>query len=393
MSDKIFDIILIGATGFTGRRAAKYLKEHAPELNIGIAARNESRLSSLASQLGYSTSSTFVVDTLNKETVDKVAAIAKVIISTAGPFSLYGEQVIASCVEHGTHYLDITGEVDFIKSMMNKYGDLAVKNKCLLIPFSGFDSVPADIATYLISKKFENPETLQIKAYYKTKGGLNGGTIASMLNKFEAGDSKNSRNPRLIMQENGQKLAPPKGAHAFGYNSDINRWSAPFIMGAINSKVVYRSASLWKDLGSPYAASISYSEHSSFGKWYNPFSFIALSTLLISLQLLGPFAWFRALIKKVAPNPGEGPSEHSIENGFFSLKAIAKDGIKDYKTLSMYYPGDPSNKATVFFLCESALTLVQNLDDLPHRFGFLTSTTALGEPLINRLETKGLIIS
>src|SRR5690554_462086 len=101
MSEKDFDIILIGATGFTGKRAAKYLKEHAPDLKIGLAARNESRLSALASQLGYANNSTFVVDTLNKETIDKVAAISKVIISTAGPFSLYGEQVIASCVEHG----------------------------------------------------------------------------------------------------------------------------------------------------------------------------------------------------------------------------------------------------------------------------------------------------
>jgi len=393
MSEKDFDIILIGATGFTGKRAAKYLKEHAPDLKIGLAARNESRLSALASQLGYSNSSTFVVDTLNKETIDKVAAISKVIISTAGPFSLYGEQVIASCVEHGTHYLDITGEVDFIRSMMDKYGELALKNKCILIPFSGFDSVPADITAYLLSKKFRASETLQIKAYYKTKGGLNGGTIASMLNKFESGESKNSRDPRLIMQNNGQKLATPIGAHAFGFNSDIKRWSAPFIMGAINSKVVYRSASLWKDLGAPYAQSISYSEHSSFGKWYNPLAFIALSTLLISLQLLGPFAWFRALIKKMAPKPGEGPSEHSIENGFFSLKAIAKDGLKESKALSMYYSGDPSNKATVFFLCESAITLVHNLDQLPPRYGFLTSTTALGDLLITRLETRGLKIS
>lgn len=393
MSNKHFDIILIGATGFTGKRAAKYLKKHAPDLKIGLAARNEGRLATLASQLGYSNNSTFVVDTLNKETVDKVTSISKIIISTAGPFSLYGEQVITSCVVHGTHYLDITGEVDFIKSMMDKYGELAVKNKCKLIPFSGFDSVPADITAYLLSKEFKNPDSLQIKAHYKTKGGLNGGTIASMLNKFESGESKNSRNPRLIMQDNGQKLTTPVGAHAFGFNTDIKRWSAPFIMGAINSKVVYRSASLWKGFGAPYAQSISYSEHSSFGKWYNPLSFIALSTLLISLQLLGPLAWFRALIKKIAPKPGEGPSEHSIENGFFSLKAIAKDGLKESKALSMYYAGDPSNKATVFFLCESALTLVYNLDQLPPRYGFLTSTTALEDLLITRLETRGLKIS
>ncbi len=149
MKTRPFDIILIGATGFTGRRAARYLKAHGKGLRIGIAGRNSERLNLLAAELGYNENNVFVVNTLQKQQLDKVTVLSKIVISTAGPFSLYGEQVIASCVEHGTHYLDITGEVDFIHEMIEQYGNLAFKTTCKLIPFSGFDSVPADISAHL----------------------------------------------------------------------------------------------------------------------------------------------------------------------------------------------------------------------------------------------------
>ncbi len=393
MKTRPFDIILIGATGFTGRRAARYLKTHGKGLHIGLGARNSERLNILAIELGYNEGSLFVVNTLQKEQLDKVTALAKIVISTAGPFSLYGEQVIASCVEHGTHYLDITGEVDFIYEMIEKYGDLALQNKCKLIPFSGFDSVPADISAYLLSKKFDSPKELNIKAYYSISGGFNGGTIASMMNKFESGDFKTMSNPRLIMQGSEQQLSNQSGTNSLGFNSDIKRWTAPFIMGAINSKVVYRSASLFRIFEQPYAEAISYSEHSSFGKRYNPFSFIMVTSLLIALKVLGPYSWFRTLIKKIAPNPGEGPSEKTIEEGFFKLKAIAKDQDGNQKSLSMSYSGDPGNKSTVFFVCESALALLDDKYTSNDRFGFLTPTTAFNNHFIERLVDKGLKIS
>ena len=393
MKTRPFDIILIGATGFTGRRAARYLKTHGKGLRIGLAARNSERLNILATELGYSADSAFVVNTLQKEQVDRVTALTKIVISTAGPFSLYGEQVIASCVEHGTHYLDITGEVDFIHEMIEKYGEMALQNKCKLIPFSGFDSVPADITAYLLSTKFESPKELNIKSYYKISGGFNGGTIASMMNKFESGDFKSMNNPHLIMHGSEQQISSQSDSNALGFNTDIKRWTAPFIMGAINSKVVYRSASLFRAFGQPYADAISYSEHSSFGKRFNPFSFIILTTLLIALKVLGPYSWFRTLVKKIAPNPGEGPSEKTIEEGFFKLKAIAKDQSGNEKSLTMSYSGDPGNKSTVFFLCESALALLDDQYIIDGRFGFLTTTTAFKSNFIGRLTDKGLKIS
>lgn len=393
MSPKPFDIILIGATGFTGERAARYLHDHAPDnLNWGIAARNKEKLARVAGDLKVENERCFIADTTVTEQVEQIVKQTRIIMTTVGPFSLYGEEVIAACAKFGTHYLDITGEVGFIKKMKNKYGDLAEKTGAKLIPFSGFDSVPADLAAFLLSREFEQPEELNIRAYYSVSGGFNGGTIATMLNKFETGEYKKMNDPRLLLDNSDQQVHSPEQGKFFGFDKNINRWSAPFIMGAINSKVVYKTASLMQKRGQPYAKSISYSEHSSLGKWYNPIPFIFVSVMLLALTTLGPYKWFRTFLKKIMPAPGEGPSEEQIENGFFRMKAIARDSEGTHHTLSMSYPGDPGNKSTVFFLCESALCLAESDENITDTNGFLTPASAFGMDLAVRLQKHGLQI-
>ncbi|MBD3615200.1 MAG: saccharopine dehydrogenase NADP-binding domain-containing protein [Gracilimonas sp.] len=393
MPPKPFDIILIGATGFTGKRAAQYLKDHTPDtLKYGIAARNPDKLGLIAEKLNFAKNQCFTIDTTIREQVETVVKQARIIITTVGPFSLYGEEVIAACAKFGTHYLDITGEVGFIKKMKNKYEKLAKKTGAKLIPFSGFDSVPADIAAFLLSKEFDCPEKLDIRAYYSISGGFNGGTIATMMNKFETGEYKKMADPKLLIDKGNQQIHTPKRSHFFGYDKKIHRWSAPFIMGSINSKIVYKSASMMHDTKFCYAKSISYSEHSSLGKWYNPIPFILVSIVLLSITVLGPKKWFRKLLQKVMPAPGEGPSEKKIEKGYFKMTAFADDYEGNKTKLQMSYPGDPGNKSTVFFLCESALCLLESTDKDSQKNGFLTPITAFGDALIERMTSKGLFI-
>lgn len=393
MPSKPFDIILIGATGFTGKRAANYLFDHAPEnFKWGIAARNPEKISIVADKFSISTDRCFIVDTTDKGQVESVVGQAKVVITTVGPFSLYGEEVIAACAKLGTHYLDITGEVGFIKNMTLKYGEMAEKSGAKLIPFSGFDSVPADLAVLLLSRSFNRPKKLSVKSYYSISGGFNGGTIATMLNKFETGEFREMNDPRLLLDQSDQKIHPPEKGKFFGFDKNINRWSVPFIMGAINSKVVYKSASMMRTKGEPYADSISYSEHSSLGKWYNPIPFLFISLMVISLSLLGPKKWFRTFLKKIMPAPGKGPSEERIQNGFFRMKVIANDSEGNEQVLRMSYPGDPGNKSTVFFLCESALLLAESEENSSEKNGFLTPATAFGMKLALRLQKRGLQI-
>ncbi|MEQ8523321.1 saccharopine dehydrogenase NADP-binding domain-containing protein [Gracilimonas sp.] len=395
MIDKPFDLILIGATGFTGKRAAHYLKKHAPEsFKWGIAARNPDKVTALSHELNIPDDRCFIVDNLNKRKVEEVVQKAKIIITTAGPFSLYGENVISACATYGTHYLDITGEVGFIKEMTIKYEKDAENSGALLIPFSGFDSVPADITSYLLQKEFDHPEKLSIKSYYSISGGFNGGTIATMLNKFETGEYKKMNDPSLLLNgDNVQQIHTPKDVQFFGFDTAIKRWSAPFIMGAINSKVVYKTADLMRIQGIPYAESISYSEHSTLGKWYNPLPFLVVSTIVLSITFFGPYKWFRHLLQKIMPAPGEGPSEEQIENGYFKLRAIARNEKGQKASLKMRYPGDPGNKSTVFFLCESALCLAENSDKLKSQSGIKTPISALGNLLVKRLSKRGLMIT
>lgn len=393
MDTNKFDLILIGATGFTGKRAAHYLKIHAPkDLRWGIAARNNSKLKRLADQLDISSNRCFIVDTTVADQVEDVVRQSRIIITTVGPFSLYGENVIAACAKFGTHYLDITGEVGFIKNMKEKYGKIAQKNKAKIIPFSGFDSVPADISAYLLSQQFNNPDKLTLTSYYSISGGFNGGTIATMLHKFESGEYKEMNNPALLLDESLQHIHKLENQNFFGYNKKTQRWTTPFIMSTINSKVVYKSASVLQKESSPYAKSISYNEQMSLGKWYNPIPFAVVSLILLSITMLGPYKWFRNILRNIMPAPGEGPSEEEIEHGFFKMHTYASDSMGMEKSIKISYPGDPGNKSTVFFLCESALLLASNPDKLPSRIGFLTPITAFENFLVDHLHDKGLKI-
>lgn len=203
---------------------------------------------------------------------------------------------------------------------------------------------------------------------------------------------KAASNPDELLDEGTAHIHKPARQAFFGFDRAIGRWSTPFIMGSINSKVVYKTAEIKRSAGLPYAQSVAYSEHASLGKWYNPFPFITTSLILICLTLLGPKKWFRNFLRKIMPAPGEGPSEKAIEHGFFKLKAIATDHGNHTYRLEIFYPGDPGNKSTVFFLCESALLLFSLLDGKgsPPLPGFHTPVSAFGKKLPNRLKDKGL---
>lgn len=416
MTDKqrSYDIIVVGATGFTGRRAARELiNQYASTYRIGLAARNKQRLESLATELGLATKDCFTVDTTDAERVKEVVGLTRLIMSTAGPYALYGEPVIAACAQLGTHYTDITGEVDFIARMSERYAEQARASGARLVSFCGFDSVPAEVAVHKLAQRFGPEEELTIQSYYTTKGGLNGGTIATMLNKLASGgdnqrvgadvlvaasrhnniakkgteeDHNNTPNPPTLIQ--------PKGAQFFGFVGRIERWSTPFIMSGVNARVVYRSVSDTQKEGTYSFKRFGYSEQSSLGKWYAPISFITTSILLLTLASLGPFAWFRSILSRVVPAPGQGPSEESIEHGFMRLHVFAKSSSGQKEELQCFFSGDPSNKATIFFLVQSSILLLQELEAKSLApAGFHTPYTAFGDALEHQLTSHGYEIS
>jgi short subunit dehydrogenase-like uncharacterized protein len=240
MPTREFDVVLYGATGFTGRQTVRYFHKFAPpDLRWAIAGRNQSTLEALNSGVPV-----MVADSSNQNAIDKMVERTRVMLSTAGPFALYGTGIVDACVRFRTHYCDITGETPWVRSLIDRYQDQATAEGTRLIPFSGFDSIPSDLGAMLVAGAL-GPQTTTVKAFFQISGGLNGGTLASALNMAETGADKLMRDPFLLsplIQRPLKDLERDPTAGAF--DEDAQTWVAPFVMGAINTRVVRRSCQI-----------------------------------------------------------------------------------------------------------------------------------------------------
>jgi short subunit dehydrogenase-like uncharacterized protein len=388
-----YDVILYGATGFTGKRAVQYFKDHAPKsVKWAIAARNEAKLTALKQTLNLEVD-ILVADALQEAEIKILVQKTNVILSTAGPFALYGSALVKHCAALGVHYVDITGEAPWVRDMLDQHATSAAASGAKIIPFCGFDSIPADLGVWLLQDYFRESfqtELTQADAYYTlAKGGLNGGTFLSALNMMESGEVRRMGNPTLLLKNLEFRHFIPKIKRSVWqhYSEDLQKWVYPFFMAEINSKVVYRSIGLAAKYQLARPDQFVYQEYHAIGKRIP--AFMAASSL-VSFGLMGQSAMMRKLMRKWGPKSGDGPSEQNIEEGFFKLKMIGKDPNGNRAMMTLQYPGDAGNKATVCFLCESALALACNFDSLPNYTGFLTPSLAFGHVLLERLTKAGL---
>lgn len=391
---KKYDIILFGATGFTGKRAAKYLNDKNLKSNWAISGRNEAKLLMLKDELDL-TQDAIVVDVTKEEDVFPIVQQTKIVISTAGPYDLYGSNLVKACAGLGVHYVDITGESLWVAEMIDKYGAVAEQNKAKIISFCGFDSIPADLGNWMLFKFFNDNwgTTPNIsKGYYSlAKGGLNGGTLLSAMNMFENKNQHKLGNPALLLKDQDFNNFIPrvKKNVAVEFVDVIKKWVYPFFMSEINTKVVYRSVALSKKYGISEPEQFYYDEfHALSSKMKARMGLLSLA----AFGFFGRYSTMRKLIKKLGPKTGEGPSEDNIENGFFKLEMLAEDNSSNKARFIMKFSGDAGNKATVCFLCESALALLLDHDKLPERYGFLTPTIALDHVLLERLINESVYI-
>jgi short subunit dehydrogenase-like uncharacterized protein len=384
-----YDIILYGATGFTGKQAVVYFQKHAPkDINWAIAARNAKKLDALKQELQLSVDS-LVADAQDAQAIDDLVQQTKIVLTTAGPYALYGSNLIGSCAKHGVHYLDITGEAPWVRDMLQQHGQAAAESGAKIVPFCGFDSIPADLGVSIL-RRYAREEGLgdlsRVNSYYTlSKGGLNGGTLLSALNMLEQGESKSLVNPKLLLGDVQEThfLKREKYNWKAQYAAIINKWVYPFFMEAINQKVVYRSIGLAPQYGLPQPEQFIYNEYHAIGKKPMPARMAAYG--MAAFAGLGQFGIFRSLFKKLGPASGEGPSQENIEEGFFKVQQIGTTTSGKQVQLTFSYPGDAGNKATICFLCESAFCLLLEKDQLPERKGFLTPSLAFGETLEKRL--------
>lgn len=397
-------MLLYGATGFTGRQAAHYLAEKATAFgfSLAIAGRNREKLEQLRQSLPCDVD-LVVADGRDAEALDAMVARASVVASTAGPFARFGDFVVAACVRYGTHYVDITGELLWVRRLIDRLHDQAARNGTRIIPLCGFDSVPADIGTLMVVQHIRDRlgyDTSAVRAFYRVRGGgLNGGTLASALDTLS---SKHVHlladpvllNPRDHQTDEERRRSPDQSGPIF--DEKMGRWTAPFLMAPINTRVVRRSNALHRVLeGKPYGEEFTYHESLLMGRRWGRARAEAVAWMGARFEGLLRSPRGRSLLRRVGPKPGQGPSEEKMDSGSLHcvLVGTSSDGRQARGVIKG--SGDLGNRITVKALCESALCLALQRNDLPggpQRGGILTPATGLGTVLIHRLRAAGITL-
>ncbi|NVB43157.1 saccharopine dehydrogenase NADP-binding domain-containing protein [Pseudenhygromyxa sp. WMMC2535] len=399
------DLVLWGATGFTGALVAEYLVRNGAldELRLALAGRSRDKLEALRDQLAAIVPAAaelplLIGDSFDRASLDAIASSTKVVCSTVGPYAKYGEAVVAACVTHGTHYCDLTGEAQFVHRMIASHHERAVLNGARIVHCCGYDSLPSDLGTYMLHRAFaERGGHVERVRFFagESKGGASGGTIASMLHMV---DEVSRDRSVLKILANPYSLYPksePPGRDGGDQNGvrldrDLGMWTGPFVMAAINAKVVRRSNAL---LDFAYGREFRYAESMSTGRGVRGLAFAAALSVGVGVGLglmaIGPA---RRLIERRLPKPGEGPDRDTREAGYFVCRLIA-DGV-DQSGRRLQLRGrvegtnDPGYGETAKMLGESARCLA--LDALDSPGGIRTPASTMGDALLERLRRAGM---
>ncbi|MEO9326918.1 saccharopine dehydrogenase family protein [Gordonia aurantiaca] len=408
--DREFDLVVFGATGFVGEITARYLADHAPiGTRIALAGRNETKLSEVRRRLPLRAHDwpLIVADSNSPASLDAMAARTRVVCTTVGPYLKYGEALVVAAASAGTDYVDLTGEVPFVRYSIDKAHETAVATGARIVHSCGFDSVPSDINVYALYKKISDDGAGELTdttfVLRSMRGGVSGGTIDSM--RVIADQARDAATRRLLL--NPQALSGGPGevprAGISSEPSDLNLVQAkkvdpslrgtlaPFFMASYNTRIVRRSNAL---LDNAYGSDFHYAETMNVG------GVPALSTLAAGVVAVGTGAFLgamsfgptRRLLDRVLPEPGEGPSEKTRNSGYFVAETYTRTTTGRRYRARMRAKGDPGYKATAVMLAESALTLALDRDRLPSRTGVLTPAAAMGDALIARLRDAGFTI-
>ena len=388
--EKNLDIVIYGATGFTGKLCAKYLSENSVDLNWAIAGRNKEKLEELKKELSLDVD-IFIAESNDEKALDNITKNTKVVLSTAGPFHRYSSNLVKSCVKNSSDYVDITGEFFWIREMIDLHHEEASSKGVRIIPACGYDSIPSDLGTFFSSTKIKEP-IKRIESFHAGQGGVSGGTTETGFSMGDLKLGKKMNDPFVLNPEksvsNEQKLLSSDSV-GIKKNNLIESWTGPFIMAVSNTRVVRRSAALLELNQEGYGVNFTYQEH-AFYKKFRTALLVTFVTLLFGLILSTPI---RKLVRPLLPKPGEGPSEETMENGFFDSFFTAELDNGEKKLFRVHGKGDPGYKVTSKFVCESALTLVKDREKLPggnEYGGVLTPASGLGQPLIDRLSSNGV---
>jgi short subunit dehydrogenase-like uncharacterized protein len=388
MGDRSYDVVVFGATGFTGALTAQYLARAlaapgAPATRWAIAGRNPDKLETVREGLAEIDPSAaqlpvVVADINDPTSIRTLAESARVVISTVGPYILYGEPLVAACAAAGTDYIDLTGEPEFVDRMWLAYHDQAQRSGARLVHSCGFDSIPYDLGALFTVGQLPEGVPIKLTGYVRAGGTFSGGTYQSAV-----GIMGRLRQGAIVARRRSQQEPRPAGRRVRGIVGKPHRsafadgWVLPF--PTIDPQTVLRSARALDRYGPDF----SYSHYLVAKQLPVMAGMIGGAGAVVALAQL-PLT--RNLLLKLK-HPGDGPTAQQREKGWFTVKFAAQPGGGE-RILTQVSGGDPGYGETSKMLAESALCLAH--DDLPRRAGQLTPAVAMGQALIDRLTRAGI---
>jgi len=394
MADKKFDIIVYGATSFVGQIITRYMHTQFADGSIvwAIAGRSRTKLQQVSDTIGLSGIEMIVADSVDEGSLRQMCAQTKVVMSTVGPYALYGELLVRVCATTGTDYCDLTGEPQWIRKMQLRHEADAVKSGARILHCCGFDSIPSDLGVHFLQRnaleQFGQTCDRITMRVANMKGGASGGTIASMINMVK--EAVSDADLRLELKD-PYSLCPPD--HSFfvqqpdvkiAYDNVYGGWIAPFVMAGINTRIVHRSNALSHN---SYGAEFTYEEAVATGQGAKGKRMARATSWGVNALMIGlavpPIRWL--LESFVLPKPGEGPTEKAQLEGGFDIVFLGSTAQGENIRCRVTGDRDPGYGSTAKMLSQAAACLAKDVPDTVAG-GFWTPATILGDRLIDRLK-------
>jgi short subunit dehydrogenase-like uncharacterized protein len=383
-----YDLALFGATGFTGGLTARYLAQNGPKgSRWALVGRNRDKLEAVRSSLeetcasGVPVPDLLIADAADSAALTKVAEAARVVVTTVGPYALYGEPLVAACAAAGTDYVDLTGEPEFVDRMWLGYHEQAKRSGARLVHCCGFDSIPHDLGAYFTVKQLPEGVPLTVNGYVRTRAEFSGGTFQSAINGLGR-----ARQTVSVARQRRQAEQRPAGRKVHSAparprrDAALGGWVVP--LPTIDGPVVRRSAAAMERYGPDFSYG-----HNVVAK--HLYSVAATAGGLGAALVIAQLPPTRKLLLKASRSPGEGPSEEVRAKSWFKVTFIGEGGGK--RVVTEVAGGDPGYGETAKMLAQSGLCLA--FDELPQASGQVTTAEAMGDALLSRLQNAGISFS
>lgn len=381
MSSQKYDIVLFGATGFTGRLTAAYFANKRNEsFTWAIAARNRAKLEAVRDDLQLDESVGLIVaDTEDYGSLVAMTRQARVLMTTVGPYMLYGEPLVVACIETGTDYVDITGEPDFVNMLLTKHDRAAQEAGVRIVNCCGFDSIPHDLGAYMVVQSLPDDAKVELAGYVSADASLSGGTWQTAVNSFALGQGVKMPQAARAVEGGGRTVRSQKPR--LHREELVKGYALP--MPTIDPQIIMRSARALPEYGREF-------RYAHYFRVASLTNMVGLGAGLAGSVALAQFGPTRRWLQGLRPS-GSGPDEEKRARSSFRVSFIGRVNDGERKPLGEVRGGDPGYDETSKMISESALCLALDGAQLPERAGVLTTAVAMGDPLLARLRAADMI--